>query len=126
MAGPLDDPPRDARVRCTFYTKTPAPDGSGFIYRMVSPGCAGNDGLLSTFHPPNIGDLIWLNDTRRTSTTGMWQVTGRDWLHNDYGSTNWPFGKQHPTVGPALTIIVEPAEGLFIDQVPDPEAPEEE
>src|SRR5258708_1407755 len=108
---------RDLRVRCNFYSKTPAPDGAGFIYRSITLRTWGGDGDLSTFHPPAVGDLIWLNDTSRTDASATWRVTGRDWLHNDYGSTNWPFTEQHPVTGPMVTIIVEPAEGLFVDQV---------
>jgi len=118
------NPARDMRVRCTFYAKTPAP-GGGYYYRNISLR-GWEDGPLITFHPPAIGDLIWLTDADRTAASGTWRVTGRDWLLNDYGSMNWPYGEQHPVKGPMLTIIVEPAEGLFVDQVIEPDEDGEE
>lgn len=115
--------PPDLRVHCTFYTKTRAGD-DGYHYRPVHLR-GWEEGPLITFHPPAIGDLIWLHDSDTPSNRGTWRVTGRDWMHNDYGSPNWPHGEQHPIAGPLLTIIVVPAEGLFVDQVTEADEDEE-
>lgn len=42
------------------------------------------------------------------------------WLHVGYGSDPWPRGTLTSKKGPLLDIIVEAAEGLFVDEVPEP------
>ncbi|CBG73110.1 hypothetical protein SCAB_60911 [Streptomyces scabiei 87.22] len=103
-------------VVCSFYIRTPAGDGQ-FHYEPVNIGSPHADGKLHTPHPPAIGDLIHLWDTIKRRG-GSYEVLARQWLHNSYGSANWPVLELQPTVGPLLELIVQRAEGAFRDQAP--------
>ena len=110
-------------VRCQFHVRTPA-DG-GWYYDHVRIAGPESDGDLHTTYPPAVGDLIFLWDAFKRSG-GRFRVVGRDWLHAGWGSTYWPYTERQSTVGPELQLIVEPADGLFVDQVLRPEDEDED
>lgn len=104
---------------CSFSIRTPAGDGQ-FHYERINLGSWHGDGKLHTPYPPQVGDLIHLWDTIKRKG-GTYEVVARQWLHSSYGSTNWPVLEQQPTVGPLLDFIVQPAEGVFRDEAPQPD-----
>lgn len=103
-------------ISCSFYIRM-AVDG-GYRYEPVSIASPQGDGALRTEHAPAIGDRIHLWDSTRNSG-GEYVVLARSWLHSSYGSTNWPYAERNPHTGPRLDIIVEPASGVFEDEVSD-------
>lgn len=102
-------------TRCHFYVRHRV-DG-GYHYASFDPGTPESPFIpLST--APQVGDLVWLYD-RATKAGTTHQVLERSWQYPEYGSRNWPHGAPGPTVGPMVEIIVEPAEGLFRNEVPE-------
>lgn len=113
------------RVRCSFYVRTPSEKHPGmFDYTPISLNNPRGDGDLHTYHPPAVGDTISLHDISGNAR-GKHRVIARDWMHASYGSTYWPLLDAVPTHGPALYVLVEPAEDFFRDQAPTDEDEEE-
>lgn len=112
-----------AAPRCQFYERV-AVEG-GYHYDMISINGPGGYGRLVTPHPPAKGDLVSLWDAFN-DRGGMFRVLERTWHHSGYGSTDWPYGEPTSKEGPMLDIIVERADGPFVDEVSRPEeAPDE-
>ncbi|GGX51428.1 hypothetical protein [Streptomyces noursei] len=103
-------------TRCQFQARTPAGAGM-FRYTVLNINNPYNDGYLRTAHPPACGDHIFLRDASANSG-GNYRVVGRSWLHASYGSANWPRGETVPATGPLLSLVVEPADGLLVDEAP--------
>lgn len=112
-----------ATVRCTFYVKTAAGD-NGWHYDLIDVHSPAGAGSLPVRHPPGVGDLIWLWDST-AKAAGVYRVMERFWMHAQYGSMVWRMGHALPSQGPELTMLVEPADGLFVDQVLRPEEADE-
>jgi hypothetical protein len=109
--------------RCAFYERT-AVEG-GYRYTSIHvQGPPGGGGYLHTDHPPVPGDLIHLWDSL-TDQGGPYQVVARHWLHSSYGSPDWPYDLAASTEGPLVYIVVEPAEGVFRNEIPREEEEEE-
>lgn len=102
------------RVRCHFYLRERVKDGQFFYSSVLLQGPKG-DGCLHTFHPPAVGDLIYLWDKLQKGP-GSVRVLARSWLHASWGSTHWPHGAAFPTDVPLLDIIVEREDGPFVDE----------
>lgn len=109
------DEPTYAAPRCQFYERT-AVEG-GFRYDMISINGPMGAGRLVTPHPPAVGDLISLWDVHERRG-GTFRVIERAWMYSSYGSTDWPYGTPASKEGPLLDIVVEAAEGPFVDEVP--------
>ncbi|GAA1770119.1 hypothetical protein [Nonomuraea bangladeshensis] len=89
-------------IRCSFTARTPAP-GGGYHYDTVA-------GMrLATTCPPQVGDVI-------AHTEGMYRVVARQWTVPQIGSTAWPSTEEAPREA-LMALVVEPAEGLFADEV---------
>ena len=101
--------------RCSFYERTPVE--GGYRYEKISLMNPRGDTSLETDHPPLVGDLIFLSDAT-SERRGQYRVIERSWLHSSWGSTDWPYGEAASTTGPLLDVIVEAAEGPFVDEVP--------
>jgi hypothetical protein len=106
-------PPLDAT--CWFYVRTPVPGKTTFRYEMVHQYTYGTDSW-NTVHVPAAGDLVSFRDDGHT---GVYRVLARDWMYPAYPSGSWPYSEKYPDHGPIVQIIVEQAEGLFIDQEPE-------
>lgn len=106
-AGNLTAVPSTITVRCFFHLRRTT--ATGYRYEGLPIKGSGST-YLSTAHPPAIGDYINLD-------TGTYRVVDRSWTHPEYGSMSWPYGKQEPTAGPMLTLIVEEAAGPFLNEV---------
>lgn len=108
-------------VRCSFAVRV-AVDG-GYRYDRVSLGGYHGDGSLHTEHPPVAGDVIHLWSANEGDPRGTFVVVARQWSHPSWGSFNWPHIETRPKVGPMLDVIVEPAEGVYRNEVllPDEE-----
>lgn len=107
-------------ARCIFAERT-AVDG-GFRYDRISIANRDGDGYLRTPMPPVVGDLIHLRDISEDGPRGMFVVVARQWSYSSWGSTDWPYGEAESKQGPMLDIIVERAEGVYQDEVYDPDA----
>lgn len=103
---------------CRFYIRAAAGDDQ-FRYESIHCSCSRFDGRIPTPHPPLPGDLISLWDSLEKKG-GMFRVIERSWHHASYGSVNWPYTENLPVEGPGMDIIVEPAEGVFRNEVPVP------
>lgn len=105
-----------AAPRCQFYERT-AVEG-GFRYSKISLNGPVGVNSFVTPYPPSVGDLITLWDVvdRRG---GVFRVVARSWMHSSYGSMDWPYAAPTSKQGPMLDIVVEAAEALFVDEVPD-------
>lgn len=112
MAEPVIRP-----VRCTFDVRTPAVGGL-FRYTHVSLDSPRFDGMLETFFPPAIGDLITLSHLA-AGVGGAYRVVDRHWRQASYGSNLWPIGEPQPTVGPWLTVVVERDEDAIRNEAPE-------
>jgi hypothetical protein len=112
-------------IRCKFYVRSPADGGGGWHYDPVHLDNPDHDGGLWTDQPPAVGDLIHLWDPLRKHG-GLHRVLARSWMHSSFGSFNWPYTERRPKVGPALDLIVEPTEGLFVAEVMRPEDAEDD
>jgi hypothetical protein len=90
----------------------------GMMYKYTSLWLNGarGDGKLYTLYPPVVGDTMWLADDTQ-DIHGTFKVIARDISHSSYGSANWPYGKQHPDVGPYFTYLVIRSTGLFVNEV---------
>lgn len=104
-------------VRCSFYERVSVAGGGWHYDRIALRGPNGGDYLVTPW-PPVVGDCLFLSDDQRS---GLFQVIERQWMHPSWGSTNWPYDKPEPLVGPMLDCIVEPHDGLFVDEVVRPE-----
>lgn len=104
-------------VQCEFHVRTPVGDGL-FRYEHVSLDSPRFDGMLETFFPPVIGDLITLSD-RQAGVGGAYRVVDRHWRNASYGSTNWPIQEPQPIVGPWLTVVVERDEDAIRNEAPE-------
>lgn len=100
--------------RCSFVLRTPVEHGYTYTTISLVPS-----GRLHTHHPPAVGDLISLHDG--TLGDGMYRVIERCWLYPVFGSSAWPCGKNEPTYGPLLDIIVETADGPLRDEASEPD-----
>jgi hypothetical protein len=119
--------PRNAAPQCRFYVRTPATeDPPTYDYQAVylRGSGYGQSGTLVTPHPPAVGDQIYLTDESGPHT-GEHRVIARSWSHPQYGSAAWPAGTKWPKDGPLLTVIVEPAPGLFHDEAESADETEE-
>lgn len=99
--------------RCTFHLRT-AVEG-GYRYDQISVA-APESGNLRTPYPPAVGDVVCLSLDQ--GAPGTYVVVARQWMHPAYGSMAWPAGQMRPSGGPMLTIVVEPADGVFRDEQP--------
>ena len=104
-----------AAPRCQFYERVKVE--GGYRYNMISINGPGGYGRFVTPHPPAVGDLISLWDAHE-KRGGVFRVVDRAWLHSSYGSTDWPYGSPASKEGPLLDVVVEAAEGPFVDEVP--------
>lgn len=111
-----------AAPRCQFYVRTPVE--GGFRYDMISIDGPNGAGRMVTAYPPAVGDLISLWDALKRQG-GTYRVLERAWMHSSYGSTDWPYAERTSKEGPLLDVIVEAAEGPFVDEVSDDEDDEE-
>ncbi|WP_318205361.1 hypothetical protein [Streptomyces sp. SCL15-4] len=104
-----------AAPRCQFYERVKVEGG----YRYDRININGPSGFerFVTPYPPATGDLISLWDAYE-KRGGTFRVIERMWLHSGYGSTDWPPGSLVSKKGPLLDIIVEAAEGPFVDEMP--------
>lgn len=101
-------------VACRFYLRTTV--GGRYRYEMIHVTGWRNDGTLRTYHPPDVGDLIYLPPNVR--------VISRSWQHAQWGSINWPHSQQEPSTGPSLDIVVEEFAGPFVNEwEPEPVEP---
>lgn len=100
-------------ARCTFYLREPGQSG-GFQYTNLNHQFAPGEGLLTAI-PPQIGDLVGVG-------VGLFRVMDRQWTYPAYGSANWPSG-QGPTGKADLVLMVERAQGMFVDEEPEEESP---
>jgi hypothetical protein len=110
--------PKDMRrfeVACDFQVRTPAGDGKFYFDDIAVKGQYGEHWLY-TPHPPLVGDLIWLANEGKDHGRN-YRVIDRQWSHSQYGSVNWPLTESRPQAAPMLTVLVEPAEGMFVNQV---------
>jgi hypothetical protein len=113
------DAPRDARVRCEFYARVQLTDAPTYRYDRIEVDGYDWPGYLETFTPPLAGDSIYLSGDRGGGGVhGTFRVLERSWMHSAYGSQGWPYGERHPRSGALLTLIVEPAEGMFRHEHP--------
>jgi hypothetical protein len=115
--------PSDDVVRCGVYVRTPT--AGGCHYDKVHISSPAGTGDLPTSHPPAAGDLIWCWDSI-TEQGAVYEVVTRQWMHVQYGSHYWPYGESGARVGPELTLIVEPVQGAFRDEVERPEEADED
>ena len=107
-------------VRCDFSVRRPAPDNKWNYERLRFETWYGNT-FLPLAYPPAVGDLIILQpDPEPAHETGgpIFRVVGRMWAHPQYGSMSWKYGTPTPESGPSLDIVVEPAEGLYLNEAP--------
>lgn len=104
-----------AAPRCQFYERT-AVEG-GYRYEMIHLDGPGGYDRFVTPHLPARGDLISLWDAHE-KRGGVFRVIERAWHHSSYGSADWPYGQRTSNEGPLLDIIVEGADGPFVDEVP--------
>ncbi len=102
---------------CHFYVRVPV--GDQFRYDRVNVSGPQGDSTLHTEYPPLVGDLIHLYD--KQGHQGQFRVIERAWMHSSWGSFNWPYGEPRSKVGPTLDLIVEPADGLFVNEAPTPD-----
>lgn len=113
-------------VHCNFAVRRPAAGGGAHYEPLYFQTWHGNTFLPLT-HPPVVGDLIVLQpDPSPAYETGdlFFRVIERMWTPTQYGSMSWKYGTPMPAEGPALDIIVEPADGLYQDEaLEDPDAP---
>lgn len=107
--------PEYAAPRCQFYERI-AVEGGGYRYESISINGPGGYGRFVTLHPPATGDLISLWDAVE-KRGGVFRVVERAWHHPSFGSADWPYGERTSKEGPLLDIIVEPADGPFVDEV---------
>lgn len=105
---------RNTPPRCSFYERTPVE--GGYHYEKISLRNPRGDTYLETDHPPLVGDLIFLSDAT-SDRRGQYRVIERSWLHSSWGSTDWPYVESVSTTGPLLDIVVERAEGPFVNEV---------
>lgn len=106
---------------CNFHVRTPAEGDPGkFWFETVAhrytPSFGGG---LDTPHVPSVGDLVHLYGETE-ATQGMFRVLDRAWMYVGFGSADWPHGQARPRSGPIVDIVVEPARGMFADQVLSP------
>lgn len=99
-------------VRCLFHVRRPV--GEKFRYDPLALSSEPSGYL--TAHPPLIGDLIHLFDTERR-TAGTYLVVERAWSEISYGSMAWPANSSAPTAPPILDVILDVAEGPFVNDV---------
>jgi hypothetical protein len=88
------------------------------MYKYTSLWLNGSrgDGKLYTLYPPVVGDTLPLSDLTQ-DIHGTFKVIARDISYSQYGSANWPHGKQHSDVGPHFTYLVTRSTGLFVNEV---------
>jgi len=104
---------------CAFYLREDAGmHRLGMMYKYTPLRLNGsrNDGKLYTLYPPVVGDTILLIDDTQ-GIHGTFKIIARDLSHSQYGSANWPYGKQHSDVGPYFTYLVIRSTGLFVNEV---------
>lgn len=105
-------------VRCQFYVRLPRENGQWRYESMCLSGWHG-DMMLHTPFPPAAGDRILLGEpasARPEPFHGVFEVLARQWMHSGYGSGDWPYGQPEPSSGPELMIIVQPADGIFVNE----------
>jgi hypothetical protein len=108
-----------AAPRCQFYERA-AVDG-GYRYDRINVESPSGFGPLVTPYPPAVQDLIHLWDSHE-KRGGTYRVVERAWHHSSYGSVDWPYGSPASKEGPLLDVIVEAAEGPFVDEAESEEA----
>lgn len=96
---------------CQLFERIPV-DGGHRYEHVDGNGEHGYD--LRLPEAPAVGDFVSLPG-------GSFRVVARAWLPTHYGSTNWPYGKAEPEHLTMMSVILERAEGLFADEVVDPE-----
>lgn len=96
-------------VRCYFYERTPAP--GGHTYKILHPHTP-QPGLLVLPQPPAVGDRVTLPGDPQP-----YRVVDRVWNYPAWGSGAWPLVDLEPQDGPLVDLIVECANGPFIDEV---------
>lgn len=97
-------------VRCSFYERVPHSDK---LFRYNSLQLRTHDTYLPLFHPPMVGDLVYL-----PGFAGGYRVIARDWMYSAYGSVDWPRGQSAPLKGPLMQVVVTASDGLFRDEAP--------
>lgn len=105
-------------IHCHFYVREAV--GDQWRYDRVLVASPEGDSSLHTDTPPVVGDLIVLSDQSRKleGWPGQCRVIERAWMYSSWGSTNWPYGEAQSRVGPTLDLIVERAEGPFVNEAP--------
>lgn len=102
---------------CEFVLRTTVP--GGIRYDRVPVGTPDGYSLPTTLVPA-VGDLIYLTGRvmGSSSPVGIVKIVARDWLFPQHGSMTWP-REQPDEIAPSVTVnlLVEPSEGLYIDEV---------
>ena len=98
----------DPRVRCTVSVRVPTGQGT-FRFERMAPHASQRGEVWELMVPPQIGDLVFVSGN-------TWRVVDRMWRWPEYGSVSWPHGHQDPVRGPALDLIVEAADGLYVHE----------
>jgi len=105
------DDPRNHPALCSFYLRSPAPDGEGrWFYDRIDIGWHGNEYRQPMSTPPVIGDLVYLCETAG-DWHGYFRIVDRFWQPVQFGShTDWPAGHLYPIFGDECLLIVETVE----------------
>lgn len=97
-------------IHCIFYLRVPAGDGAS-NYEAINVFTPSGVPGYPTTSPPAVGDIVG-----GLEGGGTFRVVARQWELPQYGSMTWPQGRSVPTRS-SLTVIVEPADGVFSDEV---------
>jgi hypothetical protein len=97
--------------RCSFYNRTPAE--GGYRYDRIEVRGPRGDDKLHVPAAPLVGDRIFL-------TNDLYVVLARQFAYASWGSHDWPLVELHALHGPLVDLIVEPASGLFVDEIWEP------
>ena len=106
--------------KCKFAIRYPAGGGKWRFVTATVEAPTGYAPFVPIEHPPVVGDLVVLHDSREGPLDGgpVFRVIDRMWVYPAYGSPSWPYRSFGPTGGPLLEIVAEPARGLYADETP--------
>ena len=111
----------DAAPSCMFYVKSQVTEKPA-TYRYepldVRGGPFGASSGLVTPHPPNVGDLVHLNEVEERRG-GTYRVIDVARAYPTYRSQVWRIDNRWPHHGPMISIILVPAVGPFCDEADD-------
>lgn len=104
-------------ARLSFYLRTSVE--GGFQYDPIITRTAESAGTIPAFVVPGVGDVIFLYG-HIDEHKGIFSIVARQFTYPSYGSMVWK--ETLPEWGPHIDLVVEPADGVFTDEVYDPEA----